>query len=86
MTSLSQPTKHANCRTIYLAAIGRRVTLAVYLRGVRLAKANPEREFKHGLTCWWPCAGRDIVRQFLDGINDRINQGVPYVQRGAVQS
>lgn len=69
-------------RTIYLPSIERRVTLAAYLRAVRVAKANPDAEFKHGLTCWWPCTGADIVRQFVAGMIDRINQAIPYTQRG----
>ena len=68
-------------RTIYLPAIDRRVTLKAYLAGIRLAKANPDTEFRHGLTCWWPCTGRDIVRQFVDGMTDRINQSIPYTER-----
>lgn len=67
---------------IYLPAIDRRVALAAYLRFVNLAKEKPEREFAHGLTCWWPCTGAEILRQFHAGMHDRINQAVPYSQRG----
>ena len=70
-------------RTIYLPAIDRRVTLAQFVRAVKLAKANPDAEFKQGLSCWWPCTGREIMRQFLEGVNDRINQAIPYSERGA---
>lgn len=69
-------------RTIYLPAIERHVTLRQYIDAVKLAKSNPNTEFKHGLTCWYSCKGKDIVRQFLSGIEDRINQGIPYSQRG----
>lgn len=69
-------------RTITLPATGRAVTLGQYVRAVKIAKANPDAEFKEGLTCWWPCTGKDIVRQFLAGVEDRINQGIPYSQRG----
>ena len=69
-------------RTIYLPAIDKRVTLGAYLHFVRLAKEQPHREFKHGLTCWWPCTGAEIMRQFREGVHDRINQAVPYQQRG----
>lgn len=69
-------------RTIYLPALERHVTLGAYVRAVKLAKSNPAAEFRHGLTCWWPCTGADIVRQFREGIHDRINQGVRYVDRG----
>jgi hypothetical protein len=70
-------------RYIHLPAIERRVSLRQYVAAIRLAKANPNREFKHGLTCWWPCSGAEIVKQFYAGIVDRINTGIPYADRGA---
>ena len=69
-------------RMITLPAINKSVTLGQYVSAVKTAKANPGMEFKHGLTCWWPCKGSDIVRQFVEGIHDRINQGVSYNLRG----
>jgi hypothetical protein len=68
-------------RFIYLPAIERRVRLGAYLEGIRLAKANPEATFKHGLTCWWPCTGAEILEQFRRGLHQRINEGVPYSER-----
>ena len=69
-------------RTVYLPAIDKRVTLAAYLRFVRLAREKPDRQFAHGLTCWWPCTGAEIMRQFREGMHDRISQAVPYSRRG----
>lgn len=69
-------------RTIYLPALERSVTLGAYLKAVRMAKANPEVEFRTGLTCWTPCTGREVMRQFMRGVHDRINQRVPYIERG----
>jgi hypothetical protein len=69
-------------RMIYCPGPERWITLAQYIRSVRLAKANLDREFKCGLTCWWPCTGREIVQQFLGGVHDRINQGVSASERG----
>lgn len=69
-------------RTIYMPAINRSVTLAQYCKAINLAKNNLDVEFKHGLTCWYPCKGEDIVKQFLAGIHDRINQNISYSQRG----
>ena len=71
-------------RMIHLPAIDKRVTLGAYVKAIRLAKANPDVEFKDGLSCWWPCTGKEIMRQFLEGVNDRINQGIPYTKRGLV--
>ncbi len=68
-------------RTINLPAIGKRVSIGAYVRAVKLAKANPSMEFKHGLTCWYPCTGKDILQQFFDGAQDRINQAIPAINR-----
>ena len=72
-------------RVITLPSVGKTVSLRSYLAGIRAAKANPDMEFKHGLTCWWPCTGRDIMRQFLDGVIERINEGIPANKRGIMQ-
>ena len=69
-------------RVIYLPAIEKRVTIGQYVRAIKTAKANPTAEFKHGLTCWWACTGAEIMRQFRRSIHDRINQSIPYHQRG----
>lgn len=53
---------------------GTQVRLSDYLRAVKMAKANPDTQFDRGLTCWWPCKGKEIMRQFLEGVQDRINQ------------
>jgi hypothetical protein len=68
-------------RYISLPAIDKKVSLKNYIAGIKMAKANPETVFKHGLTCWWSCTGADIMRQFLSGIQDRINQAIPYIDR-----
>lgn len=69
-------------RTVTLPAINRTVTLGAYVRAIKQAKANPDAEFKHGLTVWWPCTGREIMQQFRRGMHDRISQAVPYRLRG----
>jgi len=69
-------------RTIYLSAVEKQVPFKQYLKGVRLAKANLDVEFKHGLTAWWPATGREIMKQFMQGVHDRINQATPYSKRG----
>lgn len=69
-------------RYVSLPALGRRVTLGAYVRAVKLAKARPDAEFKHGLSCWWPCKGREIVQQFREGVQERITAGIPASERG----
>ncbi len=69
-------------RVIHLPATNKHIPLKAYVQGIKLAKANPTAESKHGLTCWWPCTGKEIMRQFRRSIHDRINQAIPYHQRG----
>lgn len=69
-------------RTVYLPALGIRVTLAAYLQAVRMAKANPEMMFKTGFTTWWPTTGAEVMDQFREGMMERINQAIPYIERG----
>ncbi len=69
-------------RYITLHALdGKQVPLGVYVQGIKMAKAHPDTEFRTGLTCWWPCTGREILAQFREGMHDRINAGIPYRKR-----
>lgn len=72
-------------RTIHLPALDRTVTLAAYLTAIKFAKANPAQEFKSGLASWWPCTGQEIMNEFMKGVHDRINQRIPYHQRGTMK-
>ena len=69
-------------KTIHLPAIDKRVPLSSYIKAIRAAKENPERTFTTGLTTWWPTTGSEILEQFRHGMHDRINQAVPYSERG----
>lgn len=60
--------------TITLEATGRVLSVASYIQGIRLAKAEPLMMFRHGLTTWWPCAGSTIMHQFREGCRDRTRQ------------
>lgn len=72
-------------RVIYLPALERNVSLSVYVKAVKTAKANPQMEFKTGLTTWWPTTGKEIMRQFYAGLTDRINDGTSYIVRGTAR-
>ena len=69
-------------RVITLPAVNMTVSIGQYVKAVKLAISHPDAEFKHGLTCWYPCKGRDIRAQFREGMHDRINQAIPAYQRG----
>ena len=63
---------------------GRRVTLGSYVAVVKAAKARPGATFPRTLCDWWSDAGAVIVRQFREGMHDRINQAIPYSTRGSL--
>ena len=65
---------NGNRHSISMAATGRTLSVAAYVRGIRLAKAEPLMMFRHGLTTWWPCCGSTITHQFRQGCQDRQRQ------------
>ena len=69
-------------RMITLPAIDRQVTVGQYVKAIKLAQEHPNEEFKHGLTTWWPTTGKEIMSQFRCGLNERINEAIPYSKRG----
>lgn len=69
-------------RTVFIEAIGKRVSLGAYVKAVKRAKANPTTEFPHTLNCWWPGTGADIRREFIAAMQHRITDGVSYSARG----
>lgn len=61
----------------------RAVSLGAYVRAWRAVAALPaEQEVKHGLTGWWSDTAGSVLRQFRDGLHDRINRHVPGFGRG----
>ena len=69
-------------RMVYVPGVEKWIPLGAYLKFVKAAKDNPEEEFQHTLQGWWPGTGSEIMREFQRGMVDRINQAVPYTQRG----
>lgn len=72
-------------RYVTLPAVGKKVPLGIYVRGIEQAKANPGAMFRHGLTTWWPVTGAEILRQFRAGMHDRITQAIPWIKRGCAE-
>lgn len=68
----------------YVQVLDKAIPLAAYIAAVKIAKAHPDTMFKHGLTTWWSTSGAEIVQQFNAGVQDRINQAVPYIMRGTI--
>lgn len=66
-----------NFKTIYLSATGKHISLAQYLKAWKMCIEFPDEEFKHGLCTWWPQKGKDIRKDFIEGMMDRINTRKP---------
>ncbi|TET21429.1 MAG: hypothetical protein E3J71_09480 [Candidatus Stahlbacteria bacterium] len=70
-------------RMIYIPGIDRWVTLGQYVKAIKKVKSMPlDTIWPHSLEDWTSARGSDILREFMKGIMDRINQGIPYSQRG----
>ena len=70
-------------RVVYLPALDRAVTVGALVKAIKRVKAAPpDAVFPQGLTTWWPTTGAEIMRQFRQGMNERINEGIPYAERG----
>lgn len=72
----------ATKRAIYVAGAEKWVSIGCYVRNIKKAKANPDATFRCTLESWAPGTGRQIMQEFRRGLMDRINQAVPYMQRG----
>ena len=50
------------------------VTLCAYVKAWKAVKAAPVNTmYKSTLCTWWPESREEILRQFMQGLNDRIN-------------
>ena len=57
-----------------IRVLGASVLAPIYLYGIRQAKANPARTFKHTLRSYLPGTGEQIVREYRQDLHHRINQ------------
>lgn len=69
-------------RIIYVPGVDRAIPLRTYVAAVKTAKSHPEIVFMTGLDNFGATTGAEIVRQFREAVQDRINQSIPYRLRG----
>jgi hypothetical protein len=50
--------------------------MGAYVKGILLAKANPDAEFSRSLCGWAPASGRQIMAEFFDMVRDHCNRGL----------
>lgn len=59
---------------------GNRVSLRNFVKNWKILKSlDPETEVKGWE--WYPMKARDILRDISLGVQDRINQAIPYIER-----
>jgi len=60
---------------------GKRVSIGAYVKAWKSLKAmDPETEISGWQ--WYPVKARDVLRDIAQGVQDRINQAIPYNKRG----
>lgn len=59
------------------------VTVGEYARAIKaVLAAPPKTEYKQSLCGWWPATREEIIRQFYEGMHDRINKHDPQYRKG----
>lgn len=59
------------------------VSIGQYVKAWRAVLRAPAGQgFSSSLNGWWPATREEILCEFSAGVQDRINQHVPYMQRG----
>lgn len=62
---------------ITLSATGKQMTIGQYVTAWKACKAAPAgTEYDHGLCGWWPATREQILREFEEGMHDRINKHI----------
>jgi hypothetical protein len=68
----------------YIGIAGdKKLSLARYMLIVKTAKENPDKMFSQSFCSWSPETGETIIKEWMDGINDRINAKDPRYPQGA---
>lgn len=62
---------------------GKQVRLGNYVAGWKRAKKSKRgTRFNHGLCGWWSLTREEILREFNEGLHDRINRHIPWFGKG----
>ena len=65
----------------------KKISIAQYCKAWKTLKAIPEDKrdiitVNESLCTWWPVTVRECLKQYTDGVHDRINiRGLKYVKR-----
>jgi hypothetical protein len=75
----TQATPKPKKRLIYCPGPDKWLTIGQYVSIIRRVKEKPlETVYPQTFTRWFSGTGADMMREFRDGIMDRINRGIPY--------
>jgi hypothetical protein len=50
----------------------KKVSVANYIKAIRFAKSHPEQMFNEGLCQWFPVSGKEIYRDYVKSIYERM--------------
>ena len=68
-------------KTIALTMDGFQMSIPDFIKAIQKAKANPELMFSRSIKGWWPATGREILREYREMVNDKINRNGKLVIR-----
>ena len=69
----------AKKRLIYCPGPDKWLTIGQYLSVIRKVKSMPlDTHYPQTFCSWAGGTGHKIMREFMDGIQDRINRNIPY--------
>lgn len=61
-------------KTIALTMDGFQMSIPDFIKAIRKAKDNPKLTFSRSIKGWWPATGEEILREYRQMINDKINK------------
>jgi hypothetical protein len=63
--------------TIYIPSYQCNMTVSFFLHAIKRAKANPNATFNRTIYKWWGGTGRDIMKEFIVIIHEKISENKP---------
>jgi hypothetical protein len=63
--------------TIYIPSYQCNMTVSFFLHALKRAKANPNASFNRTIYKWWGGTGKDIMKEFIVIIHEKISENKP---------
>jgi hypothetical protein len=69
--------KRMKTLTIYVPSYQCNMTISFFLHAIKRAKANPNASFNRTIYKWWGGTGKDIMKEFIVIIHEKISENKP---------